>query len=128
MASWLFKQEPACYSYADLERDGRTRWDGVKNSLARQHLAKVRSGDRVFLYHTGKEKAVVGVMEVITDPAPDPQGGDPKALAVEVRPVRRLHQPVPLAVIRRDRLLAGCDLVRLPRLSVLPLSAEQWRR
>jgi predicted RNA-binding protein with PUA-like domain len=128
VAGWLFKEEPEHYAYADLERDGRTVWDGVTNNLARQHLRQVRVGDRVFFYQTGKVKAVVGEMRVTAGPRPDPASDDPKAVVVEVEPVRALGRPVSLAVVKQDALLAGWDLVRLPRLSVLPVSEEQWRR
>jgi len=127
---WLFKQEPASYNFADLERDGRTVWDGVSNALARQHLRQVRVGDRVLFYHTGKEKAVVGEMRVAAGPRPpagDPPG-DAQAVVVEVVPVRRLDSPVSLTRIKGDALLRDCDLVRLPRLSVLPLTEPQWQR
>src|SRR5262249_46542420 len=124
---WLFKEEPTCYSYEDLERDGRTAWDGVTNALACKHLRTVRTGDRVFLYHSGKEKAVVGEMRVVGEPYPDPGGDDPKAVVVDVEPVCTIS-PVRLARIKKDRLLAGSDLVRLPRLSVVPLSEEEWQR
>jgi len=128
MAAWLFKEEPTHYNFADLQRDGKTRWDGVSNNLARQHLRRVRRGDRVFFYHTGKEKAVVGEMRVVSDPTPDLSGEDSGAVTVEVEPVRPLSRPVPLARIKEDPLLAQWDLVRLPRLSVVPVSEEQWKR
>jgi predicted RNA-binding protein with PUA-like domain len=128
MAYWLFKEEPDHYSFADLERDRTTFWDGVSNNLARQNLRKVRRGDRVLYYHTGGEKAVIGEMRAVGNPKPDPDSDDPKAVVVEVRVVRRLHQPVSLERIKKEPLLAGWDLVRLPRLSVLPVSEEQWRR
>jgi predicted RNA-binding protein with PUA-like domain len=127
VALWLFKQEPGCYSYADLQRDGRTIWDGVANALARQHLRQVAVGDRVFFYHTGKDKAVVGEMRVIGGPQPGPNG-DPKSVVVEVEAVQAFGRPVTLAEIKDDPLLANWELVRLPRLSVMPVSAEQWRR
>jgi predicted RNA-binding protein with PUA-like domain len=128
MSRWLFKQEPSCYSFADLERDGTTVWDGVSNALARKHLRLVKPGDRVFFYHTGKEKAIVGEMAVAGEPAVDPNSDDAKSVVVKVKMVRRLKKPVPLAAIKADKLLAKCDLVRLPRLSVTPVSDEQWRR
>jgi predicted RNA-binding protein with PUA-like domain len=127
-ALWLFKEEPDHYSYADLERDCQTLWDGVSNNLARQNLRKVSRGDRVLYYHTGKEKAVVGEMEVLSNSLPDPTADDPRGVAVKVRPVRRLQQPVSLERIKNDPQLAGWDLVRLPRLSVMPVSESQWRR
>ena len=128
MALWLFKIEPSCYSLADLERDGSTIWDGVNNALARKHLRQTKPGDRVFFYHTGKEKAVVGEMKIAGEPTVDPKGDDPNAVAVKVNVVRRLAKPVPLAAIKADKLLAKWDLVRLPRLSVVPVSEEQWKR
>jgi predicted RNA-binding protein with PUA-like domain len=128
MRRWLFKEEPDHYSFDDLERDGGTLWDGVSNNLALQHLRQVRRGDRVWFYHTGKEKAVVGEMKVVADPMPDPNGKEARLVAVEVRPVRRLRHFVSLARIKADSLLADWDLVRLPRLSVLPVTEQQWQR
>ncbi len=128
MALWLFKEEPDHYGFADLQRDGKTLWDGVRNNLARQHLRKVRRGDRVLFYHTGKEKAVVGEMRAVSDPQPDPQGEDPNDVVVEVKAVRALPRPVPLTRIKADPLLAKWDLVRLPRLSVMPVTQAQWQR
>lgn len=128
MALWLFKEEPDHYSFADLRREGRTLWTGVSNALARKHLREVRRGDRVLYYHTGKEKAVVGQMRVVSNPQPDPEAEDDKGVAVEVEPVKLLAHPVPLARIKADPLLADWDLVRLPRLSVMAVTAEQWRR
>lgn len=128
MALWLCKQEPDCYSFDDLVRDGSTLWDGVTNALARKHLRQMRPGDRVLFYHTGKEKAVVGEMVVAGEPRPDPKADDDAAVAVEMRPVRKLSSPVPLARIKGDKLLATWDLVRLPRLSVVPVGAAQWKR
>jgi predicted RNA-binding protein with PUA-like domain len=123
---WLFKEEPDHYSFADLQRDGTTLWEGVKNPLARQNLRKVRGGDLAFYYHTGKEKAIVGVMVLVTDAEADPQ--DAKGVVVRVRPLRLLPRPVSLAEIKADSLLKDWDLVRLPRLSVMPVTEKQWRR
>ncbi len=126
VASWLFKEEPAHYSFADLQRDGRTVWDGVDNNLARQHLRQVRVGDRVLYYHTGKEKAIVGEMCIVAGPrAPE---DDPKGVVVEVEPVRALPRAVSLAEVKGDAELANWELVRLPRLSVMPVTEAQWRR
>jgi predicted RNA-binding protein with PUA-like domain len=128
MALWLFKEEPDAYSFADLERDGRAVWDGVTNNLALKHLRAVMPGDRVLYYHTGKEKAVVGEMRVVKGPHAAPEEPDGKGVVVEVEPVRRLARPVTLGVIKEDPALADWDLVRLPRLSVVPVSEAQWRR
>jgi predicted RNA-binding protein with PUA-like domain len=128
MALWLFKEEPEHYSFADLERDGTTMWSGVKNPLARKHLRQVRAGDRIWYYHTGSEKAIVGEMRALSDASADPADTDPKSATVKVKPVRRLHSPVPLSEIKNDPVLASWDLVRLPRLSVMPVNEEQWRQ
>jgi predicted RNA-binding protein with PUA-like domain len=126
MAHWLFKEEPDHYSFADLVRDGTTVWDGVSNALARQNLRKVRRGDLAFYYHTGKEKAIVGVMLLVTNAQADPE--DSKGVVVQVRPVKLLTRPVSLKEIKADALLKDWDLVRLPRLSVMPVTEKQWRR
>jgi predicted RNA-binding protein with PUA-like domain len=127
MASrWLFKTEPTAYSWSDLERDGRTTWDGVKNALALKHLGAVREGDEVLVYHTGDEKAAVGVARVARGTYPDPRQKDARLVVVDLRPVRALARPVTLAEMRAERKLAGFDLLRLPRLSVMPVSAAQW--
>ncbi len=128
MALWLCKHEPSSYSYQDLVRDTSTVWDGVANPLARKHLRMMKPGDRVFSYHTGKEKAIVGEMVVTTEPGADPDDDDETAVVVEMKAVRRLTKPVTLATIKADKLLAKWDLVRLPRLSVVPVSEAQWKR
>jgi predicted RNA-binding protein with PUA-like domain len=130
MAGWLFKEEPDHYGFHDLERDGETIWDGVENALARQHLRQVRAGDRIWYYHTGKEKAIVGEMVAVGDAFADParNHNDARAVVVRVRPVRRLPRPVTLRRIKEDETLANWELVRMARLSVMPVSADQWRR
>lgn len=124
MPSWLFKEEPEHYSFDDLVRDRRTVWDGVTNALARQNLRKVQVGDRVFYYHTGSVKAVVGEMRVVAGPTAP--ADDPKAVVVEVEAVAALPRAVTLAEIKEEAALAGWDLVRLPRLSVVPVTDAQW--
>jgi predicted RNA-binding protein with PUA-like domain len=125
---WLFKEEPDCYNYATLEKDGSTLWCGVKNALARQNLRKVRMGDRVLYYHTGKERAIVGEMRVAADPTTDPASDDPKSVAVKVEPVKRWTPPVTLEQIKKEPLFAQWELLRISRLSVMPVSPELWRR
>ncbi len=115
------------YSFADLERDGHTVWDGVANNLALQNLRQVRTGDRVLYYHTGKEKAVVGEMRVVAGPRPD-LAGHAKQVVVEVEPVRRWPRPVQLSQIKADPQLADWQLVKISRLSVVPLTKNQWNR
>lgn len=128
MALWLFKQEPGDYSFADLVRDGSTRWTGVRNALARKHLSAAVVGDRAFFYHTGKEKAVVGVMTISVGPHADPEDADSKSVVVEVTAQAALARPVRLDEIKADDLFADWELVRMPRLSVMPVSEERWRR
>ena len=128
MALWLCKQEPDCYSYDDLARDKTTAWDGVANALARKNLRQMKLGDRVFFYHTGKVKAVVGEMKVSAAPKVDPMSDDPSAVSVQMKAVRKLGTPVTLVQIKADETLASWDLVRLPRLSVVPVTEAQWKR
>jgi len=128
MASWIFKQEPTCYSFSDLQRDGRTVWDGVGNALARKNLRQIKRGDLIFFYHTGKEKAIVGVMRAAADARDAPTADDPKAVVVEVEPVKPLARPVTLAEIKSEPALVDWDFVRLPRLSVTSTTEAQWKR
>jgi predicted RNA-binding protein with PUA-like domain len=123
---WLFKTEPGSYSYDDLVRDGRTVWDGVKNALALKHLAAVARGDEILVYHTGDEKAAVGVAAATRAAYPDPKQHDPRLVVVDLRAVRRLPQPVGLAAMRANPKLAGFALLRLPRLSVMPVNPSHW--
>lgn len=123
MAWWLFKQEPEAYSFADLTRERRTVWDGVNNALAKKHLRAVRVGDGVFFYETGKVKAVVGEMRVAGPPI-ETDG----QLSVEVEAVVALARPVTLERIKAEPALADWELVKLPRLSVMPATEAQWRR
>ena len=111
-----------------LEKDGSTLWAGVKNALARKHLWSIRLGDRVLYYHTGKERAIVGEMRVAADPTHDPKSDDPKAVMVKVEPVRRWNPPVTLAQIKADGAFKDWELLRISRLSVMPVSLEQWQR
>ncbi len=126
MAYWLFKEEPEHYSLDDLFRDKRTTWAGVENNLALKHLRSVEKGDRVFYYHTGKEKAVVGVMEVVKGAYPDPERDDERFVVVDVKPVSRLDRPVSLAEIKANPKFADFALVRMSRLSVMPVTDKQW--
>ena len=125
-AKWLFKSDPDTYSFADLERDGRTVWDGVSNNLALKHLRSARRGDQALIYHTGDEKAVVGLAEVVSDAYADPKQKDPRLVAVDLEARERLARPVSLDEIKKQAALKNFDLVRLPRLSVMPVSEAQW--
>jgi predicted RNA-binding protein with PUA-like domain len=127
MGLWLFKEEPDSYSFADLQRDGSATWDGVTNALAQKHLRAVKAGDLVFFYHTGDEKAVVGVMRVSADPRPAPDDETGKRVVVTVEPVRAFARPVPLAAIKAQKRFADWELVRLPRLSIMPVQEDLWQ-
>jgi predicted RNA-binding protein with PUA-like domain len=124
MAHWLIKEEPTHYSFADLIRDGRTAWEGVKNPLALKHLAAMRMGDRILYYHTGKEKAVVGIARVAAPARPG--AGTAREAAVAIEPVRAFPAPVPLAAIKALPAMRDFALVRIPRLSVMPVTDGQW--
>jgi predicted RNA-binding protein with PUA-like domain len=122
------KEEPEHYSYDALVREGRTVWAGVKNPLAQKHLRSIRKGDRIFYYHTGKEKAVVAVAKAASDAYPDPKDKDGNLSVVDVVPERKLTRPVTLAEIKADASFAAFPLVRMARLSVMPVSDAEWKR
>lgn len=127
MAYWLLKTEPQDYSWADLAQDGRTVWNGVKNPLALKYLRTMQPADEALIYHTGIERRVVGVAEIITLPYPDPAVDDPLRVVVEITAVRSLPQPVTLAQIKQGNF-TGFDLIRLPRLSVVPVPTQYWQQ
>jgi len=123
---WLFKSDPETYSLSDLEREGKTVWDGVTNNLALKHLRSVRKGDSVLIYHTGDERAILGIAEVLRDAYPDPKRKDSRLVVVDIKAVKRLQRPVTLDEIKKQASLKDFALVRLPRLSVMPVSESQW--
>ena len=123
MAYWLMKSEPGTYSWDDLVRDGGTEWDGVRNPAARLHLKAMKAGDEAFFYHSGDDRAVVGIMRVAREAAPDPK--DPAWVSVAVEPVRPLR-PVTLKEIKAAPSLAAMELIRQSRLSVSPVREEEW--
>lgn len=126
-AMWLLKTEPSSYSYSDLERDGRTVWDGVKNPAALRNLRAMQPGDRVVIYHTGDEKAAVGFAEVTKAAYRDPKGKYPALVVVDLKALARLPGPVTLAEMKAHPAFAESPLVRQGRLSVVPLTAVQWK-
>jgi predicted RNA-binding protein with PUA-like domain len=128
MAQWLVKEEPEHYGYDQLERDRRTVWAGVRNPLAQKYLRGIRKGDRIFYYHTGKEKAVVAVARALGDAYPDPADSAGKSYVVDVAPEKKLARPVTLAAIKGDRAFTSFLLVRMSRLSVMPVSDAEWTR
>ncbi len=125
MSYWLLKTEPSTYGFADLERERRTAWTGVANPLAQKHLKAIRPGDELLIYHTGSEKAVVGVARAVGEPYPDPKS--PKLAVVDLEPVHRLKTAVTLAELKAAPAFADFALVRLPRLSVMPVPPALWR-
>ena len=124
---WLLKTEPGEYSYDDLEREKRGRWDGVTNPVALRNLRAMKAGDRVLVYHTGDEKAAVGLAEVVGEAYPDPKAKAERLVVVDVEPRGRLARPVTLAEMKAMAEFADSPLVRQGRLSVVPLTAPQWK-
>jgi predicted RNA-binding protein with PUA-like domain len=126
MSYWLVKTEPSTYSFADLQRAKRARWDGVTNPVALKNIREMEAGDEVLVYHTGDEKACVGLARVASAPYPDPENS--KLTVVDLEPVRPLAKPVTLAAVKADPAFAAWALVRIGRLSVMPVPADLWRR
>ncbi len=128
MKHWLVKSDADTYSAHDLERDGRTVWDGVRNPTALRHIRDMSEGDAVFVYHSGKEKAIVATAKVASAPKADPRDKSGKLSVVDLAFERWLEHPVTLAAIKADASFKHFDLVRLSRLSVMPVSADHWKR
>lgn len=126
--SWLLKTEPEEYSFEQLLTDGKAVWDGVTNPLALKHIRSMKKGDFVLIYHTGKVKAVVGIAEIISDPYPDPKGDNPHVVVVELRGKSRLKTHVTLDRIKKTKEFTGFELVRIPRLSVMPVPTGMRNR
>ena len=123
---WLFKTEPSVYSFQQLQKDKKTMWDGVKNNLALKNLKDIKTGDEILIYHTGDEKAAVGVARALSGAYPDPSQKNPRMLVVDIEAVKPLPRPVTLAEVKANKKLANFDLVRLSRLSIMKVSDEQW--
>jgi len=123
---WLFKSEPSVYSYQQLVKDKKTVWDGVANFLALKHVKDIKKGELIFIYHTGDEKAAVGVARALSGAYPDPEKDDPRLLVVDVEPVRALAKPVTLAQVKAHPKLKNFDLVKNSRLSMMKVTDEQW--
>lgn len=128
MARWLLKTEPDCYSWDHLVKDKKTVWDGVNNALALKHIRTMKKGDAALIYHTGDEKAAIGIAEVTSSPYTDPKEGDEKLAVVDVKPKKKLTRPVTLSEIKADPAFAGWDLLRISRLSVVPVPDAIWSR
>jgi predicted RNA-binding protein with PUA-like domain len=124
---WLLKSEPREYAFEDLVREGRTVWDGVTNPLALTYLRAIRKGEDLFIYHTGTVRAIVGLARAASDPYPNPGKRDPRLTVVDVVAVRELARPAPLAIIKTRRAFRTFELVRLSRLSVMPVPLAVWK-
>ena len=127
MAFWLLKTEPGCYSWSDLLRDKKTTWDGVTNATALKNLRTLKRGDQAFIYHTGTERAAVGVAEVISAPYADPKMDDERLVTVDIKPLHDLKTPVTLSDIKADPKFQGWELIRQGRLSVVPVPPKMWK-
>jgi predicted RNA-binding protein with PUA-like domain len=123
---WMVKQEPETYSWDDFVSDGRTDWSGVRNYQARNNLRQMKVGDKVLFYHSGKEKAVIGLAEVVKSAYPDPTANDSQWVAVDLKPTKALGTPVPLAAIRYDKRLSQLPLIRQSQLSVMSLNKDEF--
>ena len=128
MARWLLKTEPGTYSFDDLVRDKKTVWDGVANATALKHIRAMTKGDEAVVYHTGDEKAAVGLATIASAPYADPNEGDEKLAVVDLKAGDRLTAPVPLSAIKADPAFEGWDLLRIGRLSVVPVPDAMWDR
>jgi predicted RNA-binding protein with PUA-like domain len=126
--NWLVKEEPTHYGWDAFVKDKKAVWSGVRNALAQRHLRGIEKGDRIFYYHTGDEKAVVGIAKALSGPYPDPEDSSGKYVAVDLAPVKRLPRPVTLAEIKADAAFKDFPLVRIARLSVMPVTDAEWAR
>lgn len=126
MNYWLVKQEPTTYNYDTLEKEKKTVWDGVHNNLALKHIRAMKKGDRAFFYHTGDEKQTVGIIEITSNPYPNPKEADERFVVIDVKPVSRLKRPVTLEEIKNDPEFKNWELIRISRLSVMPVPKQLW--
>ena len=127
MNYWLLKCEPDDdYSYSDLEKDGKTVWDGVSNNWALTFIRKVKKGDKAFIYHTGNQRCVAGIANVVSDPYPDPNKNNEKLAVFDITPNHSLKNPVTLKQIKEDSRFNEFHLVKFSRLSVMPVEKEYW--
>jgi predicted RNA-binding protein with PUA-like domain len=125
---WILKTEPSEYGFADLTRDRRTRWEGVSNPVALKHLRSMLEGDDALIYHTGNEKSLIGLARIVSQPYPDPKRDDPRLVVVDIEAGRPLPRRVTLAEVKAEPAFKDLGLVRLSRLSVVPVEPEQWTR
>ena len=123
---WLCKQEPSTYNIEQLKKEKTTVWDDVHNNLALKHITQMKKGDLAFFYHTGDEKQVVGIMEIISNPYPNPKEKNPRFVVVDVKYKKRLARPVTLDEIKPNKKFKDWELIRISRLSVMPVSSQIW--
>ena len=128
MAYWLLKTEPSTYSWDDLARERKTTWDGITNATALKHIRSMTKGDLALVYHTGDERTIVGIAEIASAPHADPKQDDAKLVVVDLKPRKKLARPVTLAQIKADPVFEGWDLLRIGRLSIVPVPAQMWKR
>lgn len=128
MNRWILKTDSAVYPFEQLERERRAVWDGVSNPVALKHIRSMAPGDPLMIYHSGDTKEIVGLARVISQPYHDPKQQDPKLAVVDVEVERRLPKTVSLAAIKADPVFADLPLVRMPRLSVIPVPEPQWKK
>lgn len=126
MAYWLCKQEPSTYNIDELEKEKKTSWDGIHNNLALKHMRQMKKGDLAFFYHTGDEKQIVGIMEITSAPYPNPKEKDPRFVAIDVKFKKRLQRPIPLDEIKNNKAFKDWELLRISRLSVMPVPSPIW--
>ena len=126
--NWLVKEEPTHYGFDELVKDKKAVWSGVRNALAQKHLRAIKKDDRIFYYHSGSERAIVGIASAVSEAYPDPEDVSGKYVAVDVAPVKRLPRPVTLAEIKADKAFKDFPLVRIGRLSVMPVTDAEWKR
>ncbi len=126
MDYYLLKSEPSVYSWDALVKDGQTIWEGVRNYAARNNLRAMKKGDQALYYHSNEGMEIVGIVKIVKTCYQDPTTDNPNWVVVDIKPVRKLKQPVPLVLIKGDTRLAGMDLVRLGRLSVQVVRPEEW--
>src|SRR3954469_12336907 len=128
MAYWLLKTEPDRYAWDDLARDKKATWDGITNATALKHIRTMKKGDSALIYHTGDERAVVGIAEIASNPYSDPKADDEKIVIFDLKAKKKLGHPVTLDTIKSDKVFAGWDLLRIGRLSVVPVPPAMWKR
>ena len=126
MAHWVLLADPEDFGWTELEAQGEAVWDGIKNARAQNNLRKTRPADQVLIYHTAPDKGIIGIAKITSEPRPDPKA--PERVVVDVKPVKKLKRMLPLAELKADDVLSGMSFVRMPRVAVQPVTADEWAR